>query len=67
MKEKKKLIETENLDNKCLLPVNYFLIDGEEIIFNETVGGIVKLVECDKLNSEGYKCFSFYKKISRYL
>ncbi len=63
--KKQKFIK--NPQEKLFLPVNYFLMTGEKIVYNDTVGGIAKFTECKKLNSEGYKCFPFYKKISRYL
>ncbi|QHI38818.1 hypothetical protein IMCC3317_42180 [Kordia antarctica] len=63
--EKQKFVKTPEKEH--FLPVNYFLMEGEEIINNITVGGIDTYTECEKLNSEGYKCVPFYKKISRYL
>ena len=60
--QKMKFIKIEALENN-LIPLNYTFLEGNKIIKSNSV---IKNVKSEVLNSDGYKCVMFYKKISKY-
>ncbi|UZO82068.1 hypothetical protein NBT05_06245 [Aquimarina sp. ERC-38] len=63
---KKNFIEEFKIDlTEEILPLTFHFLEGKKIVKNKNIS-FAKYAKCRSINSEGYLCFNFYKKISRY-
>lgn len=62
----KRFINWSEIKNPETIPLNYFFLNGKILKSDENADDIIKIASCKKLNSSGFKCVPFYKKISKY-